>query len=147
MEEKQSPTEEVQQDRGPANPSTSKAEPLDGDILPGNQDGDNDEEAREKGVISRRVCTGYAKAVGVGVSTMVLLSLLFMQLSRNASDWWLAQWSAEVSERKHVSGSEKYSTRWLQWSLECHALLAGHAAAGRRIGGSCWRTLGWLERL
>ncbi|CAE7935169.1 ABCC13, partial [Symbiodinium sp. KB8] len=133
MEEKQSPTEEVQQDRGPANPSTSKAEPLDGDILPGNQDGDNDEEAREKGVISRRVCTGYAKAVGVGVSTMVLLSLLFMQLSRNASDWWLAQWSAEATLLQGAASAAHVGAPWDGWSDSEFLLIYGVICAANSL--------------
>jgi hypothetical protein len=41
----------------------------------------------------------------VCVSASVLLALAVMQLSRNASDWWLSQWSADVDDGSAGPGS------------------------------------------
>ena len=43
--------------------------------------------------MSLHVLRSYIMAVGPLVCASVLLSLLCMQLSRNASDWWLSVWT------------------------------------------------------
>jgi hypothetical protein len=62
-------------------------------------------EGRVQGVIRSGVVYSYATAVGVCVSASVLLALAVMQLSRNASDWWLSQWSADVDDGSAGPGS------------------------------------------
>ena len=62
-------------------------------------------EARAEGTISSNVVSAYAHAVGMGMCVVVLSSLACMQLSRNGSDWWLSQWSADVQGADAGPGS------------------------------------------
>jgi len=54
--------------------------------------GEINEEHQHQGSISSRVYRAYLKAVGRPLSLLVIISLLFMQASKNASDLWLAHW-------------------------------------------------------
>jgi ATP-binding cassette, subfamily C (CFTR/MRP), member 10 len=55
----------------------------------------------------------YARAVGTRLAVAVMLSLVLMQLSRNACDWWLSQWTADVDDSSAGPGSDriKHQTR------------------------------------
>jgi ATP-binding cassette subfamily C (CFTR/MRP) protein 10 len=52
------------------------------------------EEEREEGVVKLDVYITYLKSVGIYLSTFILFSILFMQISRSASDCWLAFWTS-----------------------------------------------------
>lgn len=54
-------------------------------------------EHRRAGRVEGRIVGAYIKAAGLALSVAVLSSLLGMQLSRNAADWWLSQWAAAGS--------------------------------------------------
>ena len=70
-------------------------------------------EERQQGVIRSRVVSDYIGAVGIHLTAVVLLSLAAMQLSRNGSDWWLSQWSADVQGTSAGPGSNwiRHKTR------------------------------------
>lgn len=63
------------------------------------------EEKRVAGTVRLGVLCTYCYAVGPLVGILTLASLLLMQLSRNGSDWWLAQWSAAVEGDKDDGGA------------------------------------------
>lgn len=63
------------------------------------------ERASQEGLVSLHVLRSYVKAVGPLVSASVLLSLLCMQLSRNASDWWLSVWTGSNGGGTSTSAS------------------------------------------
>ncbi|CAG5133932.1 unnamed protein product [Candidula unifasciata] len=50
------------------------------------------EEERQTGSVKADVYKNYWKNVGVCLSPMVLMTMFFMQASRNTSDWWLSYW-------------------------------------------------------
>ncbi|CAG7725549.1 unnamed protein product [Allacma fusca] len=56
-----------------------------------------DNECKQEGSISVEVYRKYIQAVGRGLSVVILLSLLAMQISRNSSDLWLAHWISATS--------------------------------------------------
>ena len=74
-------------------------------------------EERQQGTIRSRVVADYVSAVGLHLSVVVLLSLAAMQLSRNGSDWWLSQWSADVQGTSAGPGSAwiRHKTRYGRW--------------------------------
>ncbi|XP_069810525.1 ATP-binding cassette sub-family C member 10 isoform X2 [Dendropsophus ebraccatus] len=49
-------------------------------------------EEKKEGAVSLQVYVAYWRAVGAALGGSVLLALLFMQVSRNVSDWWLSYW-------------------------------------------------------
>ena len=56
------------------------------------QDETSNEETRETGVVSYKVYLTYWRAVGHFLGTLILLSLIAMQATRNFTDVWLAEW-------------------------------------------------------
>ena len=68
------------------------------------------EEEREEGVVKLDVFISYYKSVGTKLSFLILLSILLMQISRTASDIWLAFWT---SNNKLLAISSKSSTNYL----------------------------------
>jgi len=86
---------------------------------PGEEDEAEADEARVAGGIDARVCGRYCSSVGWGLVAVILSSLAAMQVSRNASDWWLAQWSAAVaspSPRASGPGTEALQAAIRGWS-------------------------------
>lgn len=69
-------------------------------------------------------------AVGMSLCVAVLASLLFMQLSRNASDWWLAQWSAGNGSDSSAKG--RHPNAWYLSVFACIAAFNTVATAGER---------------
>ncbi|XP_041838321.1 ATP-binding cassette sub-family C member 10 isoform X2 [Melanotaenia boesemani] len=60
------------------------------------------EEQKQVGGLAWRVYQTYWFAVGGVLATSILMSLLFMQASKNVSDWWLSHW---ISALKNNSSS------------------------------------------
>ncbi|XP_077138016.1 ATP-binding cassette sub-family C member 10 isoform X1 [Ranitomeya variabilis] len=56
------------------------------------------EEEKKEGAVSLLVYATYWRAVGTALAASVLLALLFMQASRNVSDWWLSYWIARLPD-------------------------------------------------
>ncbi|XP_069464906.1 LOW QUALITY PROTEIN: ATP-binding cassette sub-family C member 10 [Ambystoma mexicanum] len=57
------------------------------------------EEEKKEGAVAFLVYASYWKAVGSVLSASVLLALLFMQASRNVSDWWLSHWISNLQQK------------------------------------------------
>lgn len=55
------------------------------------------EEKKETGSLSSRVFAVYWKAWGPSLCLLVIISLIFMQVSRNISDTWLALWIKNIN--------------------------------------------------
>ncbi|XP_072239695.1 ATP-binding cassette sub-family C member 10 [Leuresthes tenuis] len=53
-------------------------------------------EQKQVGRLAWRVYQSYWFAVGGVLATSILMSLLLMQASKNASDWWLSHWISEL---------------------------------------------------
>ncbi|KAM9770720.1 ATP-binding cassette sub-family C member 10 [Menidia menidia] len=53
-------------------------------------------EQKQVGGLAWRVYQTYWRAVGGVLAASILLSLLLMQASKNASDWWLSHWISEL---------------------------------------------------
>ncbi|XP_075719658.1 ATP-binding cassette sub-family C member 10 [Rhinoderma darwinii] len=53
-------------------------------------------EEKKEGAVSLQVYVEYWRAVGAALGASVLLALLFMQASRNVSDWWLSYWISSL---------------------------------------------------
>nr|QBM06364.1 ATP-binding cassette sub-family C member 7 [Daphnia magna] len=62
------------------------------------------EEDRCTGQVEFDVISTYWKAVGMYVSPIILAMLLFMQSTRNVSDWWLAHWVSEL-QNETINGT------------------------------------------
>jgi ATP-binding cassette subfamily C (CFTR/MRP) protein 10 len=62
------------------------------------------EEERCTGRVELNIISTYWKAVGIYVSPIVLAMLLFMQSTRNVSDWWLAHWVSEL-QNETINGT------------------------------------------
>ena len=58
------------------------------------------DEIREFGRIKSTIFTAYLGAVGWPLLIIVVLTLLTMQVTRNAADWWLSEWSAVAAARQ-----------------------------------------------
>ncbi|XP_040286791.1 ATP-binding cassette sub-family C member 10 isoform X3 [Bufo bufo] len=56
------------------------------------------EEEKKEGAVSLQVYVAYWRAVGATLGASVLLALLFMQASRNVSDWWLSFWITSLPD-------------------------------------------------
>lgn len=67
------------------------------------------EEEREEGVVKLDVYITYLKSVGIKLSTFILISILLMQISKSASDCWLAFWTSN----NQINISAKSSTNYL----------------------------------
>lgn len=68
------------------------------------------EEEREEGIVKLSVYITYYKSVGAKLSLCILLSFLLMQISRTASDIWLAFWT---SNNRFLAVSSKSTTNYL----------------------------------
>lgn len=53
-------------------------------------------EKREIGYIKPKVLLNYFRIVGTFVSSLIAISLVLMQFSKNLSDWWTAKWVADI---------------------------------------------------
>ncbi|XP_014780308.1 ATP-binding cassette sub-family C member 10 isoform X1 [Octopus bimaculoides] len=60
-------------------------------------------EEKETGSVRISVYKTYWKAIGTSLSIIILLSLLFMQASRNITDWWLSYWVSHSHEQGQQS--------------------------------------------
>ncbi|KAJ8384161.1 hypothetical protein AAFF_G00208630 [Aldrovandia affinis] len=60
-------------------------------------DGTTGEEQKQTGVVAWRVYQSYRLAVGSCLTLLILLALLLMQASKNASDWWLSHWISHLN--------------------------------------------------
>nr|XP_055119106.1 ATP-binding cassette sub-family C member 10 isoform X6 [Symphalangus syndactylus] len=54
------------------------------------------EESKKEGAVALYVYQAYWKAVGQGLALAILFSLLLMQATRNAADWWLSHWISQL---------------------------------------------------
>nr|XP_045722869.1 ATP-binding cassette sub-family C member 10 isoform X2 [Mirounga angustirostris] len=61
------------------------------------------EESKKEGAVALHVYRAYWRAVGQGLALAVLLSLLLMQATRNAADWWLSHWISQLKADKNSS--------------------------------------------
>ncbi|KAL4837643.1 hypothetical protein H8958_006727 [Nasalis larvatus] len=72
------------------------------------------EESKKEGAVALHVYQAYWKAVGQGLALAILFSLLLMQATRNAADWWLSHWisqlKAENSSQEAQASSSPAST-------------------------------------
>ncbi|KAM9818916.1 ATP-binding cassette sub-family C member 10 [Syngnathus typhle] len=63
------------------------------ELCPDDDEGDrSDSEKKQAGGLSWEVYHAYWVAVGGVLAASILMSLLAMQASKNASDWWLSHW-------------------------------------------------------
>ncbi|KAK2113754.1 Multidrug resistance-associated protein 7 [Saguinus oedipus] len=62
------------------------------------------EESKKEGAVALHVYQAYWKAVGRGLALAILFSLLLMQATRNAADWWLSHW---ISQLKAENSSQE----------------------------------------
>ncbi|XP_045049070.2 ATP-binding cassette sub-family C member 10 isoform X2 [Desmodus rotundus] len=62
------------------------------------------EESKKEGAVAFHVYRAYWRAVGAGLALAILSSLLLMQATRNAADWWLSHW---ISQLKAASNNSK----------------------------------------
>ncbi|CAN2387511.1 ATP-binding cassette [Pristimantis euphronides] len=95
-------------------PSLAQSSENESSVCPENaEDGDEDpaaapgsgmkEEEKKEGAVSLQVYVAYWRAVGAVLGVSVLLALLFMQASRNISDWWLSYWIANLPDANQNS--------------------------------------------
>ncbi|XP_028903290.1 ATP-binding cassette sub-family C member 10 isoform X1 [Ornithorhynchus anatinus] len=84
----------------PAAPSPREAEPGPGE---GTQapSGLLQEEEKKEGAVAFQVYQAYWAAVGGGMALAILLSLLLMQGTRNAADWWLSHWISQLKANEN----------------------------------------------
>ncbi|XP_042794788.1 ATP-binding cassette sub-family C member 10 isoform X3 [Panthera leo] len=61
------------------------------------------EESKKEGAVAFHVYQAYWRAVGQGLALAILLSLLLMQATRNAADWWLSYWISQLKADKNSS--------------------------------------------
>ncbi|XP_075224680.1 ATP-binding cassette sub-family C member 10 [Lycorma delicatula] len=88
-----------------------------------------DEELSARGTVAWKVYNRYLAAVGYGLTLIILLSIILMQVSRNATDWWLALW---VTESSHFNLTTGFGIDW-KWEddtptmfyLQIYAAIAG----------------------
>uniref|UniRef100_U3BSA8 ATP-binding cassette sub-family C member 10 n=1 Tax=Callithrix jacchus TaxID=9483 RepID=U3BSA8_CALJA len=80
------------------------------------------EESKKEGAVALHVYQAYWKAVGRGLVLAILFSLLLMQATRNAADWWLSHW---ISQLKAENSSQEAlaSTSPASMGLFCPQLL------------------------
>ncbi|XP_055982306.1 ATP-binding cassette sub-family C member 10 [Sorex fumeus] len=53
-------------------------------------------EGKQEGAVAFRVYRAYWRAVGQALALAILFSLLLMQATRNAADWWLSYWISQL---------------------------------------------------
>ncbi|XP_012578180.1 PREDICTED: multidrug resistance-associated protein 7 isoform X2 [Condylura cristata] len=61
------------------------------------------EESKQEGAVAFHVYQAYWRAVGWGLALAILISLLLMQGTRNAADWWLSYWISQLKAAKNSS--------------------------------------------
>ncbi|KAM9666204.1 ATP-binding cassette sub-family C member 10 isoform 1-T2 [Trichechus inunguis] len=61
------------------------------------------EESKKEGAVAFHVYRAYWRAVGWGMALAILFSLLLMQATRNAADWWLSHWISQLKAAKNSS--------------------------------------------
>ncbi|KAM6185957.1 ATP-binding cassette sub-family C member 10 [Rhynchocyon petersi] len=61
------------------------------------------EESKKEGAVAFHVYQAYWRAMGCGLGLAILFSLLLMQATRNAADWWLSHWISELKATKNGS--------------------------------------------
>ncbi|EPY76693.1 multidrug resistance-associated protein 7 [Camelus ferus] len=61
------------------------------------------EESKKEGAVAFHVYQAYWRAMGRGLALAILFSLLLMQATRNAADWWLSHWIAQLKAAKNSS--------------------------------------------
>ncbi|XP_037010121.2 ATP-binding cassette sub-family C member 10 isoform X1 [Artibeus jamaicensis] len=54
------------------------------------------EESKKEGAVAFHVYQAYWRAIGAGLALAILFSLLLMQATRNAADWWLSHWTSQL---------------------------------------------------
>ncbi|KAG8512068.1 Multidrug resistance-associated protein 7 [Galemys pyrenaicus] len=59
------------------------------------------EESKKEGAVAFHVYQAYWRAVGWGLALAILFSLLLMQGTRNAADWWLSYWISQLKAAKN----------------------------------------------
>ncbi|KAI4552348.1 hypothetical protein MJT46_016999 [Ovis ammon polii x Ovis aries] len=69
------------------------------------------EESKKEGAVAFHVYRAYWRAVGWGMALAILFSLLLMQATRNAADWWLSHWISELKAAKNSSQEAPAPTR------------------------------------
>ncbi|XP_069930768.1 ATP-binding cassette sub-family C member 10 isoform X2 [Oryctolagus cuniculus] len=62
-----------------------------------------EEESKKEGAVALHVYRAYWRAVGQGLALAILFSLLLMQATRNAADWWLSHWISQLKAAKNSS--------------------------------------------
>ncbi|XP_007530511.1 ATP-binding cassette sub-family C member 10 [Erinaceus europaeus] len=61
------------------------------------------EESKKEGALAFHVYRAHWRAVGWGLALAILFSLLLMQATRNAADWWLSYWISQLKTAKNSS--------------------------------------------
>uniref|UniRef100_A0A8C0WR33 ATP-binding cassette sub-family C member 10 n=1 Tax=Castor canadensis TaxID=51338 RepID=A0A8C0WR33_CASCN len=61
------------------------------------------EESKKEGAVAFHVYRAYWRAVGQGLALAILFSLLLMQATRNAADWWLSHWISQLKAARNSS--------------------------------------------
>ncbi|KAM7136425.1 ATP-binding cassette sub-family C member 10 isoform 3-T3 [Molossus nigricans] len=61
------------------------------------------EESKKEGAVAFHVYRAYWRAIGLGLALAILFSLLLMQATRNAADWWLSHWISQLKAAKNSS--------------------------------------------
>lgn len=83
-------------------------------------------ENREAGRIKGAIFSAYAMAVGLPLTIVVISSLAVMQVTRNAADWWLSEWSATAAARSVGEAAGGLFSAWTDREfLTLYATLAG----------------------
>ncbi|MBZ3870188.1 Multidrug resistance-associated protein 7 [Sciurus carolinensis] len=68
------------------------------------------EESKKEGAVALHVYRAYWRAVGQGLALAILLSLLLMQATCNAADWWLSHWISQLKAARNSSQEGLAST-------------------------------------
>lgn len=61
------------------------------------------DESKKEGAVAFHVYRAYWRAMGPGLALAILFSLLLMQATRNAADWWLSHWISQLKAAKNNS--------------------------------------------
>ncbi|KAG3289518.1 ATP binding cassette subfamily C member 10 [Ictidomys tridecemlineatus] len=68
------------------------------------------EESKKEGAVALHVYCTYWRAVGQGLALAILFSLLLMQATSNAADWWLSHWISQLRAARNSSEEMLAST-------------------------------------
>ncbi|XP_048203673.1 ATP-binding cassette sub-family C member 10 isoform X2 [Perognathus longimembris pacificus] len=61
------------------------------------------DESKKAGAVAWHVYRAYWRAVGRSMALAILFSLLLMQATRNAADWWLSYWVSQLQAARNGS--------------------------------------------